>query len=122
MMATLGLRRGLLLSGGAGDRILSVKYWKTWNQKRNGWNRGFSILDSEGMLAAPRNFDFQAQVGNNVDEMVKGKAKARFATLNDSYIRQTYFGAPGSCHQSAISIERQHWPVIVAPLENDSCS
>lgn len=41
---------------------------------------------------------------------------------HESFIPQDKLLRPGSCHQLAISIERQHWPVIVAPLENESCS
>lgn len=50
MMATLGLLRGLLGSSGEGDRIFPVIYWYSWNPKRNGCTKGFSTLDSVGMM------------------------------------------------------------------------
>lgn len=93
MIATLGLRRGLLLSGGAGDRILSVKYWKSWNQNRNGCSKGFSTLDSEGIFRSSGVFKFRAQVGKNVDKVNKRAIMVGFVPTRALY-RRTSFGAP----------------------------
>lgn len=92
MMATLGLRRGLLLSGEAGDRILSVKYWKSWNQNRKGCSKGFSTLDSEGILESSGIIEFRAQIGV-IDKVNKRATMVGFVT-HESFIPQTRFGAP----------------------------
>lgn len=80
MMATFGLRRGLLLSGGAGDKILSVKYWKTWNQNRKGWNKGLSTLDSEGILRSSGVSNSKLKLGN------KGAVGLELVTVHEAFI------------------------------------
>lgn len=110
MMATLGLRSGLLLSGGAGDRILSVKYWKSWNQNRKGWNNGFSTLDSEGMLRSAGGSNW-LRLGHNVGEMDKKAVEICYRPP------QLYTAAMLWCAR-----ERQHWPVIVAPLRKTTAA
>lgn len=102
IIATFGLRNGLLLSGGAGDRILSVRYWKIWNQKRKGWNKGFSTLDSEGMLRSSRGWNSGLRLGGMLTRLAKGQRRCFAVQL------QLYTGGSTTVHRHMSSISNGH--------------